>query len=261
MMKLSYPECSSPCVGGPLLSLMSQHCHPSTCASLSDPILASLLCPGAVLFIGTSKTASVSAHSDRRGHTHKVTHGDRHTHLRNFNWSIKAYLSHFWSTTRLQMRPSLHVDVRKKRGEQTEGRECNIILQCNCVKEMSSSIREESVLFSLSLCQAASWRVSDSSYFRLLVAMMKTLCKIPKPHTEVDQLRARRLYCNRNAIMSVDANATVMSLDSLCAQCAVMRHADHYWTTLYEKRMWSPHCHVCSHLMGRILTHFGKRGC
>ncbi len=47
-------ELSAPCVGGPVLSLMPSHCHPSTCASLSEQILASSFCPGALLFIATS---------------------------------------------------------------------------------------------------------------------------------------------------------------------------------------------------------------
>lgn len=65
MMTSSHLPSSHPRVLADLrLSLMPSHCHPSTCSSVSQQILASSLCPGALLFIATSESLSVIVRSD-----------------------------------------------------------------------------------------------------------------------------------------------------------------------------------------------------
>lgn len=65
MMTSSHLPSSHPDVLADLrLSLMPSHCHPSTCSSVSQQILASSLCPGALLFIASSESLSVIVHSD-----------------------------------------------------------------------------------------------------------------------------------------------------------------------------------------------------
>lgn len=78
-------ELSSPCVGGPVRSLMPSLCHPSTCASLSEQILASSFCPGAQLFIASSKTVSVIVRSD--------SFRQWSSHTGNWRLSIRMHLS------------------------------------------------------------------------------------------------------------------------------------------------------------------------
>lgn len=59
------------------LSLMPSHCHPSTCASVSEQILASSFCPGALLFIANSKTISVIVHGDSCRQWSSLSHTSR----------------------------------------------------------------------------------------------------------------------------------------------------------------------------------------
>ena len=88
-------ELPSPCAGRPVLSLMPSHCHPSTCASLSEHILASSLCPGrSVIYRRRKKNGiyhclrwqlpSLTRHTHT--HTHTLTSTHWHTNTDTHNW-------------------------------------------------------------------------------------------------------------------------------------------------------------------------------